>query len=565
MRKRNWFAGLAVAFSLLISSSLSMAYNSNMARHRPEPYSHYLYEKWIRGHSSNWSLTPAVGSNGTIYEVGDNQLYAIGPQNGEIKWKHPLAPGLEYFPAVGKDGTIYVESGNHLTAIAPDGTQKWQISGEKGSWFASPAAIGKGTIYVTVRPRFQSNGSSLLKAVSLNEGAEKWENNLPGLGENLAIGEKGTIYVMQSQYGGDSSLKAVSPDDGRVEWTWKPEGFHEFLAPAIGPDGAIYAVDKSGSLYAVSPDGKQKWSYKIRDLLPPYRFSIKVQGGISAPVVANNGTIYFVKRTIGAYVPPRPPIHTWNGHEQPYRRGSYGYNPYRTGEMGATIYKPSSQDRMAEVAVVTTLYAMRPGHGILWKVRNLDESKIPYSILKRYGHDYHAPRGPFSPVIGGDGTVFAALGEKLYAVGPDGHVKATLSGYGLNRANSSLVMDKNGVIYLVLKRNAQKNGIGRTPLCAISTHSRGPSIHGWPMLYHDARHTGEGTPEYIVPPKPLLPGDCNGDGRISRQEVYTAAYCYFGRINSCCAKSDLDHNGKVTIDEVQKVFNLYWQNRYKQR
>jgi hypothetical protein len=52
------------------------------------------------------------------------------------------------------------------------------------------------------------------------------------------------------------------------------------------------------------------------------------------------------------------------------------------------------------------------------------------------------------------------------------------------------------------------------------------------------------------------PGDCNGDGQTTIDEVQRAINQFLGisQVQSCC---DLNGNGQVTIDEVQRVINAF--------
>lgn len=61
-----------------------------------------------------------------------------------------------------------------------------------------------------------------------------------------------------------------------------------------------------------------------------------------------------------------------------------------------------------------------------------------------------------------------------------------------------------------------------------------------------------------VPPCPIpgVPGDCNGDGLTTIDEVQKIINCFLGILmQECCC--DLNGDGKCTIDEVQKVINAF--------
>ena len=112
---------------------------------------------------------------------------------------------------------------------------------------------------------------------SANPGLLKWKFATAGAFgfSSPAIGANGTIYVGSE----DGNLYAVNPN-GKQKWVVATAKFVE-SSPAIGADGTIYIGSNDGSLYAENPDGTQKWAF-ITD------------GGIdfSSPAVGADGTIY---------------------------------------------------------------------------------------------------------------------------------------------------------------------------------------------------------------------------------------------------------------------------------
>jgi len=69
------------------------------------------------------------------------------------------------------------------------------------------------------------------------------------------------------------------------------------------------------------------------------------------------------------------------------------------------------------------------------------------------------------------------------------------------------------------------------------------------------------TPILIVPLSgtgiSVFPGDCNGDGTVSIDEVQKCINCFLSIENDCCDKCDVNSNDQVTIDEVQKIINAF--------
>jgi len=54
-----------------------------------------------------------------------------------------------------------------------------------------------------------------------------------------------------------------------------------------------------------------------------------------------------------------------------------------------------------------------------------------------------------------------------------------------------------------------------------------------------------------------IPGDCNGDGTTTIDEVQKCINCFLGIENDCCDRCDLNNDDQVTIDEVQKIINAF--------
>jgi outer membrane protein assembly factor BamB len=210
--------------------------------------------------------TPAVAADGTIYvhtqsgvttdgsgfcTAGPSFLFAIN-SDGTQKWAYQLNGGAAVFsstdlssPAIGADGTIYVTSRDAgVYGINPNGTLKGVVGPEATSLGSSPAIGQDGTIYVM---------SSDLHAYT-PEGSEKWaaQTNSSVPNDNSpAIGADGTIYAC-----GHDACHAISPS-GSIIWSFPLDT--STITPALAPDGSIYLVDRNKGLYAVNPDGTQRW------------------------------------------------------------------------------------------------------------------------------------------------------------------------------------------------------------------------------------------------------------------------------------------------------------------
>ncbi|MDO8587471.1 MAG: PQQ-binding-like beta-propeller repeat protein [Armatimonadota bacterium] len=90
----------------------------------------------------------AIGSDGTIYAHGGQQLWAINP-DGSIRWTTDLGVGANAPLVVDGAGTVYVRTSSGLIAVASNGAVSWNISvGQNGSPSGTPLFGADGTMYV---------------------------------------------------------------------------------------------------------------------------------------------------------------------------------------------------------------------------------------------------------------------------------------------------------------------------------------------------------------------------------------------------------------------------------
>jgi len=202
-----------------------------------------------------WNLTlapsdsessPAIATDGTIYQATfDGKLVAITPQ-GEIKWTFKEGEEIKSSPAIAEDGTIYFGARDRkLYAVTPTGRFKWIFV--TGAWVDSSPAVGAdGTIYF---------GSWDGKLYALKpDGSPKWVFTTGNIiVSSPAIGADGTVYFGSH----DRKFYALKPD-GTLRWSFLTGG-PVVSSPAIAADGTIYFTSTDGNLYALKPDGTEQW------------------------------------------------------------------------------------------------------------------------------------------------------------------------------------------------------------------------------------------------------------------------------------------------------------------
>jgi outer membrane protein assembly factor BamB len=223
--------------------------------------------KWLFRHDNGGSSSPAIAKDGTIYasgyisiepkkDIGNGKLYALNP-NGTVKWEFTFEEWQESHPTIAKDGTIYIGSKEgKIYAINPDGTKKWDF--QTGGGVSAVPAIGPdGTIYI-------GSWDAYFYALT-TEGKLKWKFKTPAgyeaLSSGAAIGSDGTIYFTSLNTG---ELYALNPD-GTEKWRFKPGLFSYGMAPvipAIGIDGTVYASGNDRKLYAFGSSKEKGLIYR---------------------------------------------------------------------------------------------------------------------------------------------------------------------------------------------------------------------------------------------------------------------------------------------------------------
>lgn len=320
-----------------------------------------------------WSLpivssSPAIGRDATLYFTGwgiRGGLFAV-TAGGVVRWEYPIYNGTT--PAVDNDGTVYVGSEElRLYAIRPDGTLKWTF--QTGDAVRSPPAFGADqTIYLLSRDGL---------CYALNpDGTKKWEYRVGDIHESSpVVGPDGTVYCGTFD---SKQLVAINPD-GSLRWrfsaAWAPNA-----GPAIGPENNIYfgtwGLNGSGAIYAVSPDGREQWSFGT--------------GFQSSVVFGTDGTLYTValQPTTLTAIDPSDRTVLWS------RGGGEGALIVTAPAVAAdgVIYY-GSQDLYGRSAV----YAIHPNGATNW-ICPISTQRIQ------------------SPSIGSDGTVYVGSDNGFFAI-----------------------------------------------------------------------------------------------------------------------------------------------------
>ncbi len=277
----------------------------------------------------------------------------------------------------------------------------------------------------------------------------KWSYTTGGsIMSSPAIGADGTIYVGSH----DDKLYAINPD-GTEKWSYiTGDSVYIWSSPAIGADGTVYVgIDEGlesdeGKLLAINPDGSLKWSYTTGGRVyssPVIGVDGTVYVGSGYPDDCNlyainpNGSLKWVYTT-GAYVPSSPAI----GVDGTVYVGSYDHKLYAINPSGTKEWEYATGDWVLSSPAIGAdgtvyvgsydgkLYAINPGGSLKWAYT---------TGIDDYVHS--------SPAIGADGTVYVGSGfGKFCAINPGGSLKwEYITGNGVQ---SSPAISADGTVYV---------------------------------------------------------------------------------------------------------------------
>ena len=219
--------------------------------------------------------SPAIADDGTIYCCGYGHLYSIYP-NGTLKWKVELQDWIPNSPSIAEDGTVYISSySGILYALDPNnGNIKWEYPIGCELFYANPSLGVDGTIYLfgfdetdecyyfyAVNPDGTKRGTS-----KLNTDFEIIEPSDP------MISADGTIYVA-----GGYCFYAFQRN-GIERWCkiFDIPFYFVSTSPVIGEDGTIY-------LGLVHYTEREEWEYDTTLFLHAY--NVREPDAPSAPEI----------------------------------------------------------------------------------------------------------------------------------------------------------------------------------------------------------------------------------------------------------------------------------------
>lgn len=246
-------------------------------------------EKWSPYSTNHDVITPTVlnSDETALYANSNGDIYALNPDDGSTLWTSPDYFDLttDSFAGLVVDGSDQILIGNdysagYIDSIKPDGSGWNWFTAVIGDVRSNPVIDSSGIVYFGTESgyfyAFNNNPSS---------GIAKWSYNIGGgydiKGTPALSADEATVYFasIDSEY-----LYALNTSDGSFKWRLDLLG-PIYSSPVVADDGTIYIGSDGGSgvgyLFAVNPDGSQKWRY---DFIPTNPHS--------APTIGPDGTIY---------------------------------------------------------------------------------------------------------------------------------------------------------------------------------------------------------------------------------------------------------------------------------
>jgi outer membrane protein assembly factor BamB len=290
-------------------------------------------------------------------------------------------------------------------------------------------------------------------------------------------------HTCQSTYNTDKN-------PGLIKWRFKTErgGFES--SPVIDNNGILYIGCLDGFIYAINPNGTEKWRYECNDWI------------LSSPAIADDGTIYVGSLDDHLYSINSDGTLKWRFHAEASIFGSptigeddviyfgsmksmsYGkvYALYSNGaekwhyDAGDSVYGTPAIGEDGTVYITSNdkkLHAINPSNGsMLWSCHIGDALGSPSigddgTIYVASHNDYlYAiyPNGTRkwrteidvgshgTPAISSDGTIYIG-GSFFFAVNPNGSIKWVYEGwekYDYEVRSNNYAISADGTIYFVI-------------------------------------------------------------------------------------------------------------------
>jgi hypothetical protein len=242
-----------------------------------------LWPMWL--HDSQRTARSTIAGPGCYHEIEFKALVVGAPYD----YINP--------PVIDFEGILYLQARLNgqegVYAFYPSGTLKWFYPTQ--SW-----ATGQPNLTILKNGYILTLNTSNTITVLSRDGIVQWQRSLPdgyrlGAASYPALGADGTIYI---NVGNEinNMLLALSPVSGDILWSYTyPAGgrYHYGSSPAVGPDGTIYFGNGDDTLYAVGPDGVERWR-RTFPVIPVEPCASPTHPYVVTPSIGSDGTLYVI-------------------------------------------------------------------------------------------------------------------------------------------------------------------------------------------------------------------------------------------------------------------------------
>ena len=215
------------------------------------------------------------------------------------------------------------------------------------------------------------------------------------------------MFHGSAQHGGLSKYD-TSHVDGTIKWTFETNDGVE-SSPVIGSDGTVFIASHDGYLYAVNPEGTEKWKFKAGEQFWDSNYGGQYKSMMATPAIGKDGTIYVYSSAHKLYAVNSDGTEKWNYYIE------WMPDFWSSPAIGAdgTIYIGSARSDNSDFEA--GLYAINPDGTLKW--------------IHKEGTGVTTP-----PAIGKDGTIYIGAATpavdkskedtgKLLAITPSGQQK----------------------------------------------------------------------------------------------------------------------------------------------
>ena len=257
--------------------------------------------------------------------------------------------------------------------------------------------------------------------------------------ENITKVDLGSYFVRVNNNGGSvqsqivilNLIQVIEPDVNTLLWKFNAGGAVR-CSPAIGSDGTVYFGANDKFLYAIYPNGNEKWKFKA-------------DSTSASTAIGSNGTIYFGADKIYAFKPDgtkeweyaerveRDTLSVGNNGTVYYKSG-ISLNALNSGEKLWTFTTGSDGgNTLPAIGSDGTIYTATGGYDSVmddWIVKPKLYA-LNQNGSKKWESDQVRSNITGSPAIGNDGTLyFGTVYGKIYALSSNGVEKWSIQTEG---------------------------------------------------------------------------------------------------------------------------------------